>query len=294
MAEETYRKTYHAKCCTTATWFCVVVYIIIFIVPFLLSNVQHNLWRSSYELLDSGKTSFEGNAVLLASNQGFSVFKAFTASIDTNEFSSVTMTSTVDSQDSNSINLNIRVLTANPSFSGELFLFINYNSNSSSLKYLNFTDVVMIPLDISPTLNSVTAIGTYYLDQSEQYSTAKAVENKYNLDTFEQYKSSKNVQDVYSKRLANPFKIATSLSTYRVASAFSGFEIKVKMFRTFKNIAISPSVASVLRVSWPIYLGLFIPIALFMRAIMRDTFRFRLFPVTTSLRLFDGHRTKLF
>ena len=294
LAEETYRRTYHSRCCTTATWFCVGIYILIFLVPFLLSNVQHNLWRSNYEILDKGKTSFEGNAVLLANNQGFCLFKGFKPTLETNQFSSITMTSTVDSLNSNTIDLNLRVLTSNPSFSGELYLFVNYDSNSTSLKYLGFTDVVMIPLEVTPTLNSVTAIGYYFLDQSEQYSISKGVTGKYSQDAFEQYKTSLNVQDVYSRRLSNPFKISTSLSKYKESASFTGFEVKIRLYRTFKNINISPSVASVLRVSWPVYLGLFMPIAALLRTIMRQIFKFRLFQVTSSLRLYDGHSNNAF
>lgn len=293
LAEESFRRTYHANCCSSAAIFCCIMYVLIFLVPFLLGNLQHNLWRGRYGRVDPGKISFNGNAILMADDKGFAVYNSFLQTLDTNQFTSSLLSSEAGTTDTNEIDIKLRVLTSSPTFEGELYIFVNYNSNSTDLKYLNFTDVIMVPVRISPQQNLITVIGTYYLDQNQQYSLQEAIENKYVFDTFEQYKKSLNILNVFNKRLSNPFKISASFNSYTSPAAFDGFEVRVQLMRDYRYINRSPSLAAVLRNTWPVYLGLFIPVALFLRFIMREAYRFRLFQVTTSIRLPSGHFTKV-
>ena len=138
-------------------------------------------------MTDSGYMKFDGNIVLMANMQEFSTFNAFLPTLTNTEFSSNTLTSQLDVASTGEINMKLRVLTTNTSFSGQLYAFITYNSNSSDLKYLNFTDLIMIPVTVTPGLNSVTVTGNYFLDQRVLYDMSDAVLQKYTTDAFAQY-----------------------------------------------------------------------------------------------------------
>lgn len=294
IAQDTYRRTYYSRCCSTATWFCVIIYILIFLVPFLLSNIQHNLWRARYEVIDTGKVNFQGNLVLIVNNQGYSVFDQFLPTISNSQFSSATLISEVASSESDTITFTLRVLTSNPNFAGEIYLFLNYNAESTDLKYLNFTDVVPIPITVTSSSNSIRVTGNYFLDQRGQYNISDAVAQKYAKDAFEMYKSNRNVLDAYNTMLSQTFKMGIKTMTYSSKSPVNGFEVSVKLDRSYKRVKVTPSVASVLRVSWPVYLGLFIPIALFLRFIMKESYLYQLFPTTNCLKFGDKEIHRIF
>lgn len=294
ITQNTYRRTFYSSCCSTATWFCVIVYILIFLLPFLLSNIQHNLWRARYEMQDVGKINFQGNVALIANNQGYSIFDQFLPTLSTAQFSAATLVSEVGSTDSNSIKFTLRVLTSNPNFSGDLFLFVSYNSNSTDLKYLNFTDVVSIPLTVTPTANSVKVSGSYFLDQRSQYNISEAVALRYAKDAFESYKNTRNIFEVNNMMTTQAFRMGAKTVFYSTQSNFKGFEVTVRLDRTFKRIKVSPSVASVIRNSWPVYLGLFIPIALFLRFLMGQAFIYKLFPTTNNVKFADTEIHRIF
>ena len=294
IATDPYRRTYYSRCCTTATWFCVAIYILIFLVPFLLSNIQHNLWRSRFEVLDTGSINFQGNIALIAKAEGFSVFDQFLPTMSNNQFSSATLLSEIGSIKSDTVKFTLRVLTTSTSFSGNLYVFLNYNSNSTDLKYINFTDIMVLPITVLPTQNFIRVTGTYYLDQRQQFNISKAVAQTYSVDAFEEYKKSKNILNVLNAFSNNDFKIGTSVFSYSSQSFVKGFEVSVSLERSFRKIKVSPSVASVLRNSWPIYLGLFIPIAIALRFVLKEAYLYQLFQTSSTVKFGDTEIHRIF
>lgn len=296
IATDPYRRTFYSNCCSTATWFCVIIYILIFLVPFLLSNIQHNLWRARYEVQDTGKIDFNGNIVYIGGNQGFAVFDQFVPTISNAQFSSASLVSDVGSANSDTVKFTLRVYTDLPAtgISGDIFIFLSYNSYSSDLKYLNFTDVVPIPITVTPDANVVKVTGSYFLDQKSQYNISEAVRQSYSKNAFEMYQASRNVLDVYNKLSGQPFKIGLRTDPYSAKSSFNGFEIQVNLERSFKRIKVTPSVASVLRNSWPVYIGLFIPVAIFLRFLMKQGFQYQLFPTSNSVKFGDTEIHRIF
>lgn len=298
IAEDPYRRTYHARCCSTAAWCCIITYIVIFILPFLMSNYQKNLWRGNYEVYDTdGIIDFEGNVVLIAGpDKEFSTMKEFAGGrASYNRFGSVQVTTEAWSAEDENLNVKVRIIGSDfNSFSGYLYMFVRYESNL--LYKLSFEDLLRFPVSVEKNgLNVQYTIGEISMVQNDLYRIDNAVGGNYKLNSSQFYLDSNfNILSTYNNRLNKDFHLDSTQSSYKSSSPFDGFEINLQLFRGMSKIRREPTISDVLRNSWPTYLAFFIPIALFLRYILKEAYQYQLFPTTVSIKCGETMMHKLF
>lgn len=292
LASEPFRRTYYSPLCSTTTLFCVVIYLCVFIIPFILSNYQKNIWRGNFELIDEdSELKFTGNLYFLGGaqqDQQVSTFKTLKLAGATNPGPSYELSynSIKTASDDIVITLKVYSKTAQTASVSEfLYLFLNYTSNT--IKGLQFTDLIRVPVTFTPEANSVTIFGTVFLEQTDPYNAEKA--STYSFDATKTFISSAyNIFKAFTERSKKNFKLAVRSQSFARKVALDGYsEVKVILNREHQPIRAYPTISSVLRNSWPTYLAFFIPVAIFFRLILRESLKYRLFSSTSSIKVGD-------
>lgn len=299
LASEPFRRTYYSTLCSTTTLFCILIYLCVFIIPFILSNYQKNIWRGNFEVVDSdSELKFTGNLYFLGGpdpSHQVSTFKTLKLPGASAAGPSYDLSYNSMKTPSDDIVINLKVYHQTPltsSVSEFIYLFMKYTSNT--IKGLQFTDLIRIPVTFTPTANSVTIYGTIFLEQSDLYNAEKA--SSYSFDSTATFiSSSYNIFKTFNERSKKTFKLAVRSQSFSRRVALEGFyEANIILNRENLPVRAYPTISSVLRNSWPTYLAFFIPIAMFFRLILRESLKYRLFSSTSSIKVGDDEIYRVF
>ena len=277
--KEPYHKTYYSSCCSAATWCCVLMYIGALSLPFLLVNTDRSLFKRDYEVFDDANLTFTGLVTFnVAEVTAFSTaISLYNAPENFASVGGLRLTSEVQFNQTSDIKLSLKILDPlTTDLSGTMYVFVNYTSNT--FKKLYFTDVVKIPVYIPSDSSTIHIRGSIFLEQTADYDLDTAVSGGYIFDSQDlYYKLSFNEGATWSDRQSKIFKLGTNTNSFVVSNGNAGKEIKLTLRRQFNKVRKSPTVAEVIRQSWPSYFAFLLPILLIFRYILAEAFSFQLF-----------------
>ena|SRR3990167_1205151 len=277
--KEPYHKTYYSGLCSAATVCCVLVYIGAISIPFLLVNIDRSLFKQSYEVFDDSNMTFTG---LVTFNVG--EVSAFSTAISLykspEDFASVgaiRLKTEFQFEQTSDIKLSLKILDPiTTDLSGTMYLFLNYTSNT--FKKLYFVDVVKIPVYIPADSDTVSIRGSIFLEQTAEYDLDTAVGGGYIFDSQDlYYKLSFNEGATWSDRQTKLFRLGTTTNSFLSSNSNSGKEIKLTLRRQFSKVRKSPTVAEVIRSSWPTYFAFLLPIMFLFRYVLAEAYSYQLF-----------------
>lgn len=287
VAVDHFRRTYFAPCCSLTSLFCLVCYLVIFILPFFLANFQKSIWKTKdFNRYDfDSKITFNSNVVMVKDEKfQFSTIKNLEA---TKEESSKPFVFTSDlnlDKSSDKIHLKLKVYDkdlTSEGFKGYFYMFLKYKAEAPYT--MAFVDVIRMPVNIKPNKNSIQIRGTVRLDQDKPYQYDKVAEYQKDSEKFF-LENDFNIAKTYLNRRDNNFKLVPRTTTLAKKTDFEGYEIEVQLSREFSIFYRNPTVSDILRSAWPVYLAFFIPVVLFIKALMREAFQYHLFKTHSRVR----------
>lgn len=290
IAEKAYKRKYHSNCCSTATYFCVFIYFLIFTVPFLLANFQKNLWRIDNSISDGGTLVFENKVIVVTSEKkSYSTLDQFKKDWSEDRYHAAEYESLLQTDSDTDINFRVKFYpTTSTGLTGHLYFFLNYQSPATGDFRLKFNNMLRIPFQLNNSaLNKLTIVGEVTVSQKDIYTISDYTLGKYSIDAWKAFEdNSESLEIAYQTASKGNFSMKPKTRSYfSITSPRQAVEIEVRLRKKQWTISMTNNIAALLRNGWYLYLAFFIPVYYLLRMFMREVFRFQLFSPSITLEI---------
>ena len=132
------------------------------------------------------------------------------------------------------------------------------------------------------------------LKQRRTYELESAVNDTYRFNSLRRYLDTGSIYEANLERANKNFYLAVESQSFDSQVAGKFYEVEVKLYRALSRIRRTPTISDVIRNAWPVYLGLFIPICICLRFVMKESFQYQLFQTSTSIKIGETEIHRVF